>query len=124
MDENTLLKLSSSFGGGMGRLREVCGAVSGMFIVAGLLYGYTDITDKNKKTEHYSLIQYLASEFEKKNGSIVCRKLLGIEGKDSPVPSERTASFYIKRPCSEYVADAVNILDNYIASKNTTTVNI
>jgi C_GCAxxG_C_C family probable redox protein len=75
MDENTLLKLSSSFGGGMGRLREVCGAVSGMFIVAGLLYGYTDITDKNKKTEHYSLIQYLASEFEKKNGSIVCRKL-------------------------------------------------
>lgn len=78
MDFETALKLSSSFGGGMGRLREVCGAVSGMFAVAGMKYGYTDPNDNKAKAEHYKLIQELAVQFKTENHSIICRELLGL----------------------------------------------
>ena len=78
MDHSTAMKLSSSFGGGMGRLREVCGAVSGMFMVAGILYGYDEPKDFEGKSEHYARIQQLAAEYQKRNGSIVCRELLGL----------------------------------------------
>ena len=91
IEKNTLLKTASSFGGGMGRMREVCGAVSGMFLVAGALYGYDDPKDLQAKKEHYARIQELAARFRARTGSIVCRELLGLEGKDkSPVPRERT----------------------------------
>ena len=73
LDFKTAMKMSSSFGGGMGRLREVCGAVSGMFMVAGLLYGYDDPKGQAEKTEHYERIQKLAQQFREENGSIVCR---------------------------------------------------
>jgi C_GCAxxG_C_C family probable redox protein len=76
LDIDTAMKLSSSFGGGMGRLREVCGAVSGMFMVLGMLYGYSDPDDKEAKSEHYKRIQALAGEFKQIHGSIVCRELL------------------------------------------------
>ena len=76
IDRHTALKLSSSFGGGMGRLREVCGSVSGMFLTAGILYGYDSPKDRSSKTEHYKRIQELARSFEELNGSIVCRELL------------------------------------------------
>ena len=79
MNHREALMLSSSFGGGMGRLREVCGAVSGMFMVAGILYGYDNPTDQEGKTRHYKRIQELAGEFEKYNSSIVCRTLLGLD---------------------------------------------
>ena len=115
MDEETAIKVSSSFGAGMGRLREVCGAVSGMFMVAGLIYGYTDPKDYKKKTEHYERIQALAKEFEERNGSIICRELLGLgAGKDKPVPEKRTAEYYKKRPCAELVGMAADIMDSYI----------
>lgn len=113
------LRLSSSFGGGMGRLREVCGAVSGMFMVVGLKYGYSDPTDKLKKSEHYKLIQSLAKQFEHKNKSIICRELLKLTSKqDAPVPEDRTDAYYKKRPCAELVEHAAEILDEYIKLKN------
>lgn len=109
------LKLSSSFGGGMGRLREVCGAVSSMFMVAGMVYGYTDPKDQTSKTEHYKRIQYLANQFEEKNHSLICRELLGLEkGKDNPTPELRTDDYYNRRPCSELVEMAAGIMENYI----------
>lgn len=108
--------LSSSFGGGMGRLREVCGTVSGMFMTVGVLYGYDDPKDKEAKTEHYARIQELAAAFEQQNGSIVCRELLGLCVKrESPVPEERTQEYYKKRPCRELVGCAAEILERYIA---------
>ena len=115
MDEKTALKLSSSFGGGMGRLREVCGAVSGMFMVAGILYGYEYADDYDGKKTHYERIQALAKEFEKENGSIICRRLLGLdEGKDNPTPEVRSAAYYQKRPCVELVGSAAEIMARYI----------
>lgn len=115
MDLKSAVRMASSFGGGMGRLREVCGTVSGMFIVAGVLFGYDEPKNIAVKTEHYKRIQDLAAEFKKKNGSIVCRVLLGIEGEDtSYVPSERTAEYYKKRPCVELVGQAAAIMERYI----------
>ncbi len=117
MDYETALKISSSFGAGMGRLREVCGAVSGMFMVAGLVYGYIDPKDHQTKTEHYKRIQYLASAFEDKNHSILCSELLGLgAGKDKPEPEHRSSQYYKKRPCMELVGMAADIMDNYIRS--------
>ena len=115
MDFETDMKLSSSFGGGMGRLREVCGAVSGMFMVAGILYGYDDPKGQSEKTLHYERIQKLAQEFQKENGSIVCRELLGLsEKKSEPVPEMRTEQYYKKRPCPEMVKMAAEIMEQYI----------
>ena len=115
LDPKTALMLSSSFGGGMGRLREVCGAVSGMFMVAGVLYGYDDPKDYEAKKVHYERIQQLAKEFESQNGSIVCRQLLGLgEGKDTPAPEKRTQEYYKKRPCAELVGMAAAIMEQYI----------
>lgn len=115
----TALRLSSSFGGGMGRLREVCGAVSGMFMVLGMKRGYSDPNDKEAKKELYRQVQTLAGQFEKKNGSIICRELLGLDHRcDVPVPEERTDSYYKKRPCVEMVRCAAEILDQYLSEMN------
>jgi C_GCAxxG_C_C family probable redox protein len=115
MDLDTALKLSSSFGGGMGRMREVCGAVSGMFMAAGLKYGYSDPNDTKAKTEHYKMIQELAEKFKKINGSIICRELLGLTKPEGvPVPEKRTEEYYKKRPCPELVRDAARIFEEYI----------
>lgn len=111
----TLAQMISSFGGGMGRLREVCGAVSGMFFVAGRLFGYADPKAGKEKMDHYARIQELAAKFRERNGAIVCRELLGLQEKVSaPVPEERTAEYYKKRPCVELVGDAAEILEKYI----------
>ena len=118
LEPETALKMSSSFGGGMGRLREVCGAVTGMFMVAGMLYGYSDPEDNASKTEHYKLIQEFADKFKQENGSIICRELLGLgEGADKPVPELRTQEYYKKRPCAELVGCAAKIMEEYIKSK-------
>ncbi len=119
LDFDTALKLSSSFGGGMGRLREVCGAVSSMFMIAGLKYGYTEPANKEVKTEHYARIQKLAEEFKAKNDTIICRELLGLDVKvDSPVPEDRTAEYYQTRPCQKLVGDAAEIIAAYIAKNS------
>lgn len=119
MDEKTLLRMSSSFGGGMGRLREVCGAVSGMFLVAGFLYGYDTLgaAGQQDKAAHYARIQELAGEYRAVNGSIVCRELLGLgtSGADAPTPEPRTAEYYKKRPCGQVIGIAAAIMEQYVA---------
>lgn len=115
VDKTQALKLASSFGGGMGRMREVCGAVSGIFMVAGLIYGYDDPKDFEGKKDTYEIIQELAKRFKAENGSIICRELLGLDGKDnSAVPSERTEEYYKRRPCEEKVGIASRILEEYM----------
>ena len=113
MDEKRTAKMISSFGGGMGRLREVCGAVSGMLLVTGTLYGY-DVDEGNVKMEHYALVQELAGKFREKNGSIVCREILKNPPSD-PVPSPRTEAYYAERPCVRMVYTAASIMEEYIA---------
>ena len=107
-------KTASSFGGGIGRLREVCGAVSGMALVAGWLYGYDSPEADNAKKEHYALVQDLAAQFREQTGSIICRELLNNPPSD-PVPTPRTESFYQMRPCTRMVFLAAQILDKLIA---------
>ncbi len=115
IDQTKLLRMVSSFGGGMGRMREVCGAVSGMFFVAGALYRYDQPKDLTAKKEHYARIQELAARFKAETGTIICRELLGLDGKDhSPVPSQRTPEYYKKRPCGEMIGLAARIMETYI----------
>ena len=119
LDKETSLKLASSFGGGMGRLREVCGAVSMMFLIAGILNGYTEPNNDSVKAEHYKLIQDLAQEFKSRHGTIICRELLGLEsGADSPIPSKRTEQYYKERPCGAFIKTASEIIENKLLSGN------
>lgn len=111
LDHKTCMKLASSFGGGMGRLREVCGAVSAMFMVAGLLKGYEKAGDDIGKTRQYQLTQDLAKKFKEEHGTIICRELLGLDGEDNPIPSKRTAQYYSERPCEEFVKTASEIIE-------------
>lgn len=115
LDQDLSAKMASSFGGGMGRMREVCGAVSGMLMVAGVLYGYDSNTDDTAKKAHYVLVQYLAGQFREQIGSIVCRDILKDPPSD-PTPSPRTAEYYKQRPCAKMVVTAAQILDEYIAA--------
>ncbi len=111
VDPTLMATIASSFGGGMGRLREVCGAVSGMAIIAGFMIPATDITDSAAKKANYALIQQLAETFRAQNGSIVCRELLGLTcRKEDPTPSARTTEYYKKRPCADLVADAARFV--------------
>ena len=107
--------VSAPFGGGMGRLREVCGAVSGMTMVAGFLSPCPTADNPAAKKANYALVQQFAEVFRKQNGAIVCRTLLGLEcTKDDPTPSPRTAEYYKKRPCGELVGDAARIIGKYL----------
>ena len=118
IDMKTAMLFSSSFGGGMGRLREVCGAVSGMFMIAGLTNGYELPSDLDGKKELYTGVQLLADQFKEDNGSIVCRELLGLTVKTQiPTPDLRTDEYYKKRPCVELVGQAAELISEYIASK-------
>ena len=109
-DIDVYLKIASSFGGGIGRLREVCGAFSGSCIVAGILRGY-DGENNVDKGNHYKLIQQLAKKNKEKNGSIICRELLaGTINLSSENPAERTNEYIKKRPCAELCYIAANIL--------------
>ncbi|BAK48098.1 hypothetical protein CXIVA_21310 [Clostridium sp. SY8519] len=115
VEPGLLTRMASSFGGGMGRLREVCGAVSGMFLAAGMLYGYEGPETGAPKAEHYRRIQELAAAFEAENGSIVCRELLNLRcRRDLPEPEARTEEYYRGRPCRELVKSAAGILGAYI----------
>ncbi len=106
-------KAVSGFGGGFGRLREVCGAVSGMTFVLSNLYGY-DAPDPDKQAALYALIQQLLGQFKEEAGTLICRELLDNPPSD-PTPSPRTAAYYAKRPCARFVMLAAQILDQYIA---------
>ena len=118
IEDETAAAISSGFGGGMGRMREVCGAVSGMVMLAGLMKPASDPTVKNWRTANYALVQEMAGDFKALNGSIVCKELLGLvpmgsgspAPKESPVPSDRTPEYYKKRPCEELVGIAARIV--------------
>lgn len=115
LNKDDALRLSAGFGGGFGRLREVCGAVSGMTMVLSNKFASADPNNKEEKTALYALIQKAAGEFRDENGSIICRELLGLEEKASvPVPEERTKEYYKKRPCSELVKCAAEIAEKHI----------
>ena len=117
LDHERAMKLASGFGGGMARMREVCGAVSGMFMAADLIFGPSDAADKTAKDAHYAALQFLAEQFRKETGSIICRVMLGLEqtGPDTPVSEARGSAYYRKRPCADLCALAAGILERYIA---------
>ena len=115
-DEQMALRLSASFGGGIGRMRMVCGAASGMFMLAGLEKGSCTPHDNNGKMANYAFVQQLAGEFNSTYGSLICAELLGLAPRpEEPKPAERTQQYYEKRPCSELVGEAVRI---YLRNSN------
>lgn len=120
-DETLALRLAASFGGGIGRMRQTCGAACGMFMLAGLENGSAIEGDAEGKKQNYALVQSLAEKFKQENGSLICSELLGIAPKpQEPTPEARTEAYYQKRPCVEMVASAVRIfLENHeLRSKN------
>ncbi len=118
LSEEQAMKLASSFGAGMGRMREVCGACSAAFMIAGLLCGYADAGDDKAKAEHYRLIQQMAERFRQQHGTILCRELLqGIKTDTSPTPSARTEAYYKQRPCVRFVRTAAEIVEEFLLSE-------
>ena len=110
IDEQTALRIAASFGGGIGRMRQTCGAACGMFILAGLENGSATPGDAEGKKQNYTLVQDLAAKFKQENGSLICAELLGIAPKpQEPTPEARTENYYQKRPCVDMVANAVRI---------------
>ena len=134
-------RMSASFGGGVGRLREICGTVSGMALVCGLECGATEGADQEGKAANYEQMQTLAAQFQEQNGSLICRTLLGLDGQtdgqtdgqrqDNAVgsgvsditggmghhqPQARTAAYYATRPCKELVGSAAEILEHWLES--------
>ena len=127
-DEALALRLSASFGGGIGRMRQTCGAACGMFLLAGLENGSATPHDAEGKKQNYALVQDLAAQFKSENGSLICAELLGIAPKThetaqqfrNPTPEPRTEAYYQKRPCAEMVASAVRI---FLTTLNNSTQN-
>lgn len=121
MDFDTAMKVACPFGGGMGRMREVCGTVSGMFMASGLAHSTSDNSAENKANQ-YKIVQELARKFKEKNGSIICRELLqGVTSDNTPIPSDRTQEYYKKRPCVELVGDAVEIFEQFLTETKSQT---
>lgn len=118
LSEDVIARAVSGFGGGMGRMREVCGAVSGMLFVLSNLKGYSDPKNNQQKIELYSEVQRLMGEFKEKNVSYVCRELLNLScAPQPPIPEKRTEEYYKKRPCVLLVGDAAEIMENYLEEK-------
>lgn len=116
LDYETLLKLSLPFGGGLGRLRLTCGAVTGMIMAYGIIKGIGTVPTHDEKLDNYKGVQYLTDEFKKLNrGTIICSELLGLKEVETTfVPEERTEEYYKKRPCGEMCRIAADILDKYL----------
>lgn len=115
MDRETAFKLSSPMGGGMGRMREVCGAVSAMALLAGLKEGNVDPSNEEGKEKIYLLTRQMAEKFKEQHGTIICRELLGLDGmEESAKPSERTAQYYQERPCTRLVVTAARIVEEML----------
>jgi C_GCAxxG_C_C family probable redox protein len=115
IEQETAAKLATSFGGGMGRLREVCGAVSGMFLVLGLHYPFTDTKNKDSKNTNYKAVQNAANRFKEEMGSYICADLLHKKRKaESIISEERTDKYYAERPCTKCVRIAAEIVGKEI----------
>ena len=117
LTEEQALKMSASFGGGIGRMRLTCGAACGMFILAGLETGATRGDDREGKSANYQLVQQLAEAFKHRNGSLTCAELLGLKQPEgTPQAEARTDQYYAKRPCSKMVEEAARIWAEYKAT--------
>lgn len=118
LDRDTSARLASSFGGGMGRMREVCGTVSGALLVLGLLCGYSDPEDAKTKTDHYHLVQEFARRFREINGTIICRELLkNVKTRPGNDPESRTPEYYASRPCLRHCGEAAEIVDELLRER-------
>ena len=111
-------RMAASFGGGIGRMRQTCGSACGMFLLAGLDCGAVEGSDREGKSHNYKVVQAMADEFKKVNGTLICAELLGLKQipKD-PNAEERTATYYKKRPCAKMVETSARIFANYLARK-------
>lgn len=122
LDDESILRIASGMGGGMARMREVCGCVSAMGILAGFISPAVNPGNMEERTANYALVQHLAAKFREANGSIICRELLNMAAKpgnvDSPRPSDRTEQYYKKRPCGRLCGDAARIVAQYIDENN------
>ena len=118
IERQTALRLASSFGAGMGRMRDTCGAVTGMFLVLGAVYGFDDRCDTAEKGAHYARVQELAAQFREVYGTLLCRELMANLNKDTaPMPEERTEEYYRTRPCARFVVTAARLLDKYLEAR-------
>jgi C_GCAxxG_C_C family probable redox protein len=121
LDETLAKKIAAGFGGGVGRMRMMCGAVSGIVMLTGLDCGQTEGSDREGKSACYKVVQDLLAKFREQNGSIVCAEILGIKGYEkahsSYVASERTAEYYKTRPCAAKVESAARIFADYLKNK-------
>jgi C_GCAxxG_C_C family probable redox protein len=123
IDQDTALQLTAPFGGGMARLREVCGALTGLFMAVGLRYGSTDPNDHTAKTQLYERIQALAGQFRQEYGSLLCRDLLQMsEQTSTATPEIRTAEYYARRPCVEYVRFAAGLMEQLAKERETRSI--
>lgn len=121
MDKQMALRVAAGFGGGVGRLRMMCGAVSGLVILAGLDCGQTEGSDRAGKSACYKVVQQLLGKFKERNGSVICAELLGLNGqqiaKETHEASERNAEYYKKRPCAAKVESAARVFAEYLEEK-------
>lgn len=115
LSEKMAMRLACPFGGGVGRLREICGACSGMLLAAGALYGYDTPETGEVKSKHYQLVRELCAAFKEQNSSIICREILGKRAEVGGTPEPRTESFYKERPCVKCIRTAAEILEKYLA---------
>ena len=117
--EEQALKMSASFGGGIGRMRETCGAACGLFMLAGFETGAVKGDDREGKAANYALVQRLAKEFIKRNGALKCADLLGLSSNVPIVstPEARTSQYYSKRPCAKMVEEAAKIWSDYMKNR-------
>ena len=122
IDHNLAVRMAASFGGGIGRMRQTCGAACGMFLLAGLETGCTDPSNREGKGANYAVVQQLVEKFKAENGSMICAELLGLK-KDAPTPSmpeARTPDYYKRRPCLKMVETAATIFAEFLASRRQT----
>ena len=121
LDETMAKRIAAGFGGGVGRMRMMCGTVAGLVILAGLDCGQTEGDDREGKAACYKVVQELLETFKQRNGSIICAELLGLNGcpvvKTTYVPEERNAEYYKKRPCAQKVESAARIFAEYLERK-------
>lgn len=122
LDDQTAKRVAAGFGGGVGRMRMMCGAVSGLVMLAGLDCGQTEGSDKEGKAACYKVVQDLLAKFKERNGSVVCAELLAMNGckvvTDTNIPDERNAEYYKKRPCAKKVESAARVFAEYLDAKN------
>ncbi len=119
IDRETALKLASPMGGGIGRMREVCGTVSSMALLAGLKEGNIDPSDEEGRERIYLLVRKMSDSFREENGTIICRELLGLEEREqSAKPGKRTEEYYASRPCSRLVRCAAKLVEEMLLSED------